>query len=74
MSWKNAGGVAIGHPEPGPRGSGQRMKEHKLRVRVFAVVLPLAAEVAAVSDLDPVGGTVDGAPETGRVHEGLQQK
>ena len=60
----------MGRPEPGPRGPGQGMKEHKLGPRVFAVALPLATEAAGALDLDPVDSTVDGAPETGRVHVG----
>ena len=67
-------GVEMGGPQPGPRAPAQGMKEHKLRVRVLAVAVPVAGEAAGASYLDPVGGAVDGAPEVRRVHEGLRQK
>ena len=56
-------GVEMGGPQPGPRAPAQGMKEHKLRVRVLAVAVPVAGEAAGASYLDPVGGAVDGAPE-----------
>ena len=36
--------------------------------------LPVAAEASGAPDLDPVGSAVDGAPETGRIDEGLRQQ
>ena len=67
-------GVEMGGSQPGSRAPAQGMKEHKLRVRVLAVAVPVAGEAAGASYLDPVGGAVDGALEVRRVHEGLRQK
>ena len=62
--------------QPGPRGARQRVDEHPLRARVFAVAVApaLAAKAAGPSDLDPVRGSVDGAVETRRVDEGLDEQ
>ena len=49
-------GVEMGRSEPGSRGLVERMKEHKLQARVFAVALPIAAEAAGEPDLGPIGG------------------
>ena len=67
-------GVEMGRPEPGSSGAGQGIKEHKLRARVLVVAVPVPAKAASAPGLDPVGGAVDGAVETDRIDEGLQQK
>ena len=64
----------MGGPKPGPRGAGEGMKEHELGPGVLAVAVSVAGEAAGAPDLDPVGGTVDGAPEERGVHERLRQK
>ena len=58
------------------RAARQRVDEHPLRARVFAVAVApaLAAKAAGPSDLGPVRGSVDGAVETRRVDEGLDEQ
>ena len=68
--------VEMHRTQPGPRGARQRVDEHPLRARVVAVAVApaLAAKAAGPSDLDPVRGSVDGAVETRRVDEGLDEQ
>ena len=68
--------VEMHRTQPGPRGARQRVDEHPLRARVFAVAVApaLAAKAAGPPDLDPVRGSVDGAVETRRVDEGLDEQ
>ena len=67
--------IEMHRTQPGPCGARQRVDEHPLRARVFAVAVApaLAAKAAGTSDLDPVRGSVDGAVETRRVDEGLHK-